>query len=191
MKIVRTHALSILAVGACAATLLLLLLSAAPHQAQAQNRGDSRVQRGFAISPVPMNLQGKNPDLVGLGSYYVNAVSDCNACHTWQTWAPGGNPYLGQPKQINVARFLAGGRNNFPIPGIVSRDITPYADGLPAGLTLPEFIQSIRTGHDSDDGELLQIMPWPWFQDMTDTDLAAIYEYLRSIPPIQPGPGAG
>jgi hypothetical protein len=90
-----------------------------------------------------------------------------------------------------VARFLAGGRNNFPVPGIVSRDITPYVDGLPAGLTLPEFIQSIRTGHDSDDGELLQIMPWPWFQDMTDTDLAAIYEYLRSIPPIQPGPGAG
>ncbi len=25
-------------------------------------------------------------------------------------------------------------------------------------------------------------MPWPVFQDMTDQDLRAIYEYLRSIP---------
>ena len=35
--------------------------------------GDSRIQIGFRIAPVPLNLEGKNPALVGLGSYIVNA----------------------------------------------------------------------------------------------------------------------
>jgi hypothetical protein len=36
-------------------------------------------------------------------------------------------------------------------------------------------------------GDLLQVMPWPIFQDMTDHDLRAIYEYLKAIP-CNPGP---
>jgi hypothetical protein len=39
------------------------------------------------------------------------------------------------------------------------------------------------------DGELLQIMPWPIFHNMTDHDLRAIYEYLPAIPCIA-GPPA-
>ena len=30
---------------------------------------DSRIEQGFEIAPVPLNLEGKNPALVGLGSY--------------------------------------------------------------------------------------------------------------------------
>jgi hypothetical protein len=33
-------------------------------------------------------------------------------------------------------------------------------------------------------GALLQIMPWPPFQDLSDHDLRAIYEYLKAIPCI-------
>jgi hypothetical protein len=39
------------------------------------------------------------------------------------------------------------------------------------------------------DGNLLQIMPWPNDQDMTDRDLEAIYEYLSAIPCVA-GPPA-
>jgi hypothetical protein len=34
---------------------------------------------------------------------------------------------------------------------------------------------------------ILQVMPWPTFQNMTDQDLRAIYEYLRAVP-CNPGP---
>jgi hypothetical protein len=34
------------------------------------------------------------------------------------------------------------------------------------------------------DGNLLQIMPWPTFSNMSDHDIAAIYEYLSAIPCI-------
>jgi hypothetical protein len=34
------------------------------------------------------------------------------------------------------------------------------------------------------DGNLLQVMPWPTFANMTDHELDAIYEYLTAIPCI-------
>jgi hypothetical protein len=157
------------------------------------DRGDgidrSRVEQGFAIAPVPLDLHGKNRNLVGYGSYLVNAVAGCSDCHTNPTYLPGGNPFLGQPKQVNAAHYLAGGQQFGPF---VSRNLTPEANGLPEGHTYDEFVQIMRTGIDFDHahpqfGPLLQVMPWPTFQNMTDRDLRAIYEYLRSIPPATPG----
>ena len=43
---------------------------------------EAKVQIGFEIAPVPLNLQNKNRHKVGLGSYIVNASADCNGCHT-------------------------------------------------------------------------------------------------------------
>ena len=75
----------------------------------------------------------------------------------------------------------------------VSRNITPDQTGKPAGLTLGEFINLMRTGQDPDAplGVLLQVMPWPVFGKKTDRELKAIYEYLSAIPsrPDNPNPG--
>jgi hypothetical protein len=38
------------------------------------------------------------------------------------------------------------------------------------------------------DGNLLQIMPWPTYQNMSDDDLRAIYEYLSAIPCLEGEP---
>jgi hypothetical protein len=146
---------------------------------------ESTIQRGFDIAPVPLNLKGKNRALVGLGSYIVN-TGGCNDCHTNPSYAPGGDPFAGQPEQINVPCYLSGGTDF----GIVrSRNLTPDSDGLPSGLTLEEFIHILRTGEDTTspgnpvfDGGLLQVMPWPVFGKKTTRDLTAIYEYLRAIP---------
>ena len=37
------------------------------------------------------------------------------------------------------------------------------------------------------DGSLLQVMPWPHFQNMSDHDLLAIYTYLSAIPCLSTG----
>ena len=144
----------------------------------------SQIKRGYEINPVPLDLKGKNRALVGLGSYIVNS-GGCNDCHTNPSYAPGGNPFLGQPEQVNTAGFLAGGQQFGPF---TSANITPDALGRPAGLTLQQFITTMRTGHNPLDppGVLLQVMPWPAFGKKTDHDLAAIYEYLRAIPSIEP-----
>ncbi|MEO5766040.1 MAG: cytochrome C, partial [Casimicrobiaceae bacterium] len=153
---------------------VFLLVGMGPARADnddAKEDSDSVIQRGFAISPVPLNLKRKNRALVGLGSYIVNS-GGCNDCHTNPAYAPGGNPFLGQPEQINVAQYLAGGRT-FPPSPFVSANLTPDASGKPAGLTLQQFITTIRTGHNPLDppGMLLQVMPWPVFAKKTDRDL--------------------
>ena len=54
---------------------LVLIISVGQEKANAEN-GSSRVQQGLAIAPVPLDLQGRNRALVGLGSYIVNAQAD-------------------------------------------------------------------------------------------------------------------
>ena len=177
---------------------------------------ESKIREGFAIAPVMLNLVGKNREMVGLGSYIVNAVGDCNGCHSQgppTEFLAGGNAFLLSPpfqgKPItNPATYLSGGRDFGPfvnLPHLYSRNLTPDKTGLPeGGHTLKEFIQIMRHGTDFDavhpncpsakgippgnclaapfNGDLLQVMRWPSFQNMTDHDLEAIYEYLKAIP---------
>jgi hypothetical protein len=103
--------------------------------------GESQIQRGLAISPVPLNLAGKNRSLVALGSYIVNAQGGCNDCHTWRVdatepgggsnYEAGGNPFLGEQERIYAAGYLGGGRPFFG--PVISRNLTPDASGLPLG----------------------------------------------------------
>jgi hypothetical protein len=51
-----------------------------------QGNEESKIKQGFAIAPVPLNLEGKNRALVGLGSYVANAQAECNGCHTQGTF---------------------------------------------------------------------------------------------------------
>ena len=147
---------------------------------------ESTIQRGFDISPVVLNLKGKNRALVGLGSYIVN-TGGCNDCHTNPSYVLGGDPFAGQPEQINVPCYLSGG-TDFGI--LRSRNLTPDDQGRPAGLSLEDFIHVLRTGEDTTspgdpvfDNNLLQIMPWPVFGKKTTRELTAVYEYLKAIPP--------
>ena len=147
----------------------------------------SRVAIGYRVNPVPLQLRGKNRMLVGLGSYLVNAAGGCNDCHTHPSFAPGGDPFQGETEIINTAQFLAGGRQFGPV---TSANITPDELGRPAGLTFEEFEHLLRTGRE-EDGEILQVMPWNVYGNMTRLDLRAIYEYLSAIPsfPDNPEPG--
>ena len=150
---------------------------------------DGRMVVGFRISPVQLDLRGKNPGLVGLGSYFVNAGGGCNDCHTHPNYAPGGDPFQGQPEVINTEQFLAGGRQFGPV---TSPNITPDDQGRPAGLTFEEFFQLLRTGRDPHDkNRIQQVMPWNIYGNMTSTDLRAIYEYLRAIPSLPDNPNPG
>ena len=145
----------------------------------------SRIQRGFALAPVPLKLRHRNKELVGLGSYIVNAQGACNDCHTCPPFTPDHDPYTGGDGLPNAANYLAGGTAFGPF---VSRNITPDETGRPAGLTRDEFIELMRTGHDPDNpGVLLQVMPWPIYGRMLRSDLAAVYEYLSAIPHAEPG----
>jgi hypothetical protein len=164
------------------------------RQSPALGAGElGRILRGFRISPVQLNLNRKDLALVGLGSYLVNAAGGCNDCHTSPSYLQGGNPFMGETKLVNTEHFLAGGT---PFGPVVSRNLTiDRTSGLPAGLTLAQFLETMRTGKDQKNlhpqlSPRLQVMPWPVYQDMIDRDLRAIYEYLGAIPHAEPPPAS-
>jgi len=212
-------------VGATAAFAAIILagmsISSTHGQAQsALSPDEAKIEQGFDIAPVPLNLVGRNRALVGLGSYIVNALADCNGCHTRDAsteYTDHGNPYFLPPPNgpfkgritVNPATYLGGGNDFGPYPGLqhlYTRNLTPDKTGRPeGGHTLQEFITIMRTGKDYDhlhptctgapngsgscvpapfNGDVLQIMPWPTFKNMSDGDLRAIYEYLSAIPCI-------
>lgn len=176
--------LAILAGGAAVA--LLASVDPTPaHDGQSEG-SESRIQRGLESAPVTLNMHGKNRALVALGSYFVNALGACNDCHTCPSYAPGHNPFDGVGDgAINGTNYLAGG---VPFGPFTSRNLTPDANGLPAGMTRAEFIQTIRTGHSPNSGgATLQVMPWPILRNLNNRDLKAIYEYLSALPHAEPG----
>ena len=154
-------------------------------------QGASKISQGAAISPVPLNMKGLNPALVREGSYIVNAQGGCNDCHTVPSYAPGGNPFFGQPEQINTPCYLAGGAMFGPFQ---SRNLTLSA----RVRTLEQFTDIMRNGTDyrrdmngnPDGTPILQVMPWPVYGKMSDREIAAIYEFLNAIPLINPRPAA-
>lgn len=153
----------------------------------------NRIRIGFDIAPVKLKLHGKDRQLVGLGSYLVNAVGGCNDCHTNPSYAPGHDPFQGGDGKINSEHYLAGGRFFGPGPHgpIISANITPDSKGKPAGLSFHQFRRAIRTGDDPDKpGQKLLVMPWPVYRNLSDHDLEAIYEYLSAIPHAEPVPAS-
>ena len=151
------------------AIVLAVMSIRAPRAHANANDDDYRIQIGFKIAPVPLNLEGRDRTKVGLGSYLVNAVGDCNGCHTSGSaplglypYVTGHNPYFNQPDKIDPTVYLAGGTpfgtvgtatgpNGYSGPVIISRNLTPDKNGRPeGGHTLDEFRQIFRHGTDFD-----------------------------------------
>jgi hypothetical protein len=173
----------------CALVLVGAVVSGADDKDK-DKKDESRIKRGFEIAPVTLTFKKKDHDLVGLGSYIVNAQGACSDCHTCPTYAPGHNPYSGGDGQVDAAHYLAGG---VPFGPFVSANLTPDAvTGVPdEGHSLQQFKSLMHTGRDPVDGDIIQVMPWPIYRFMTDDDLEAVYAYLKAIPHAEPGACGG
>src|ERR1700676_3894164 len=114
----KTRSISlILLIAAVALTFGLLSKTPVKAQSDDDGEGDSRIERGFDAAPVKLNLKGKDRALVGLGSYIVNVLVDCNGCHSAGPATQfTSNPYLRTPPfvppaKVNPATYLGGGRD--------------------------------------------------------------------------------
>jgi hypothetical protein len=175
-RIVKAAAVALSIAG----TLVFVDMHLASTRVHADDQWDSEQQLaeiGLRIAPSFINIDGKDPTLVGLGSFIVNAQADCNGCHgsnPASEYLPTNNPYFLPPNnrraEYDQATYMNGGQNfgpagpgivtdmNSPLyagpglgPNIISRNLTPDHTGLPeGGHDLASFIIIMRTGHDFD-----------------------------------------
>lgn len=140
----------------------------------------------FILHTIPGDapVNNKRPDpsnSIAYGEYIFTAAS-CNDCHTQ---ADKGEPIAGME--------LAGGFEfKFPNGTVRSANITPDEETGIGTWTKEAFIAKFKSYSDSvftsspvKEGELNTIMPWIMYSGMTEADLGAIYDYLRTVKPIK------
>ncbi|MBT0963599.1 c-type cytochrome [Denitromonas iodatirespirans] len=104
-------------------------------------------------------------DAVARGRYLVE-VADCNGCHTAGFAESGG--------AVPEADRLTGMNVGFSGPWGVSYPANLRLSA--AGMSERDWLARARAGG-------LPPMPWPALKAMSDTDLRAIYAYLRALGP--------
>jgi len=139
---------------------------------------------------------------VARGQYLVT-IMGCNDCHTPMKMGPDG-PELdlarrlaGHPQTLVMpsapaleapwAWAAAGTNTAFSGPWGVSftANLTPDRDTGLGDWTEKMFIDTLRTGRHQGRGRpILPPMPWPMYRHASDEDLAAVFAYLRSLPPV-------
>lgn len=102
---------------------------------------------------------------------YLFAAADCAACHTDEKG--GGAP-------------LAGGRPIKTIFGtFFSPNITPDATTGIGRWNEADFHRAMREGKGRHGEYLYPVFPFPSFTGMSDQDIADLYGYLMSLPPVK------
>ncbi|MGH2552812.1 MAG: c-type cytochrome [Chitinophagaceae bacterium] len=127
---------------------------------------------------VDENKRPPETDAVNYGQYLVNA-SVCSDCHT----------PMNEKGEYDFSKMFAGGFV-FKLPSnkVNTSNITPDATGL--GTWSEERFMNKFTicrekgGCDYDPGSQNTTMPVIAYSGMTDTDLKAIYAFLRTVKPI-------
>ncbi|HCV42226.1 MAG TPA: cytochrome C [Bacteroidetes bacterium] len=115
------------------------------------------------------------------GKYLVNAAS-CIECHTQAV----------KGEKVKGMEFAGGREFPFPNGTIRTANITPDEETGIGLWTKDVFISRFKAFADSssqrqnaDSAKYYTIMPWTMFAGMTNEDLGAVYEYLRTIPPVK------
>ncbi len=130
-------------------------------------------------------------EILSRGQYIFTSVQGC-ACHIPRN--PDGS--------YNTNLYLAGAPSNPPPVGhpatvgwttrawkkVYARNITPDPETGIGKWTEADFTAAMTTGRAPDGRILDPVMPWPRFQALTDSDLKAIWAYLRTLKPIKNKP---
>ncbi len=137
-----------------------------------------RLKGSLTPEPVPASVPA--PDLsdpVRRGAYLVR-IGACAECHSRKTTDPKN---FFQP--IPGLEFAGGVVFKGPWGKVASANLTPDPSGIPY-YDEALFLQAMRTGRVGA-RKLNPVMPWGYFQNMTDEDLKAIFAYLKTLNPVK------
>ncbi len=147
----------------------------------------------FSPKPLagPVSAPDRN-DRVAYGKYLVT-IAACSECHA--TKDDKNQPIAGR-------EFAGGWEMHAPTFRVIPPNITPHPATYIGQATKEEFIGRFRTFANYTVETAPQapkgrntLMPWISYSGMTDEDLGAIYDYLKTRPPVEhkvnPFPDAG
>ena len=99
---------------------------------------------------------------VELGEHIVQVCSGCHGANL------SGGKLAGDP--------------NMPIVA----NLTPHESGL-LSWTEEDFVRALREGKRRDGSDINPMMPWRAYANMSDTEIRAIWAFLRTVPAVEKG----
>lgn len=126
-------------------------------------RSGSIIRRVYEVPEVALALPGDSA-LLARGRHLVEAVVKCGDCH-------GEN--LGGAVMIDA----------MPFARVVAPNLTRGRGGVGESLSDAQLLRAIRHGVAAD-GRGLAVMPAPSYIYLSDSDLAAIAAFVRSLPAV-------
>jgi mono/diheme cytochrome c family protein len=140
---------------------------------------------GLLVRTMPAPARpGQRPpasDPVRTGEYLVRAAS-CAECHTMQR---KGTPVSGM-------EFAGGYEFRLPFGIVRSANITPDEETGIGEMSKEQFASKFRALDPAKSPPAAvkpeapnTVMPWTLYAGMTDEDLAALYDYLRTLKPVR------
>ncbi|HEV7609736.1 MAG TPA: hypothetical protein VGO61_20545 [Steroidobacteraceae bacterium] len=170
------------------------------------------VAASFARAAEP-TVPADSGDSLARGKYLVT-IAGCNDCHTPLKMTPEGprpdfdRMLSGHPEALAMPPapalpagpwLVTVGATNTAWAGpwgvSFTANLTPDRETGLGKWTVRNFTETIRSGRHLGRGrEILPPMPIPMYKHFTDSDLAAIFGYLQSIPAVKnrvPEPRAG
>ena len=132
------------------------------------------------LPPVAHVPEPDKSDAIGYGKYLVT-VGHCDLCHT--PTDEQGNPIPGMEFAGGAPLIGPWGPDPKKMITVASLNLTPDPSGI-SYFDEKMFIEVIRTGTVKA-RRLSNVMPWPYFRNLSDDDLKAIFAYLRTLKPVQ------
>lgn len=171
---------------------------------------DQSKSTGAASATTPKSDEPADHDAVVKRGEYMVTIGGCNDCHTpWIMGPKGPEPDMtrmlsGHPESMTldtVPTAIKGWEGMTAASTLTAfhggwgtsyaMNLTPDSLGGIGTWTEDMFIKTIRSGKHWGHGRpIMPPMPWFNYRKMTDSDLKAVYAYLRTIPPIRNTPPA-
>jgi hypothetical protein len=135
------------------------------------------------IKSVPKNYIPKAvPDKNNPAEYgrYMITISGCMECHT----------PMNEGVPVEGKDYSGGVEMDLPFGMVRSANLTPDMETGIGGWSKEMFIARFRYFLNDESKKMRAdnvqtIMPWTFYAGMTDEDLGAIYDYLRTVPPVK------
>jgi mono/diheme cytochrome c family protein len=136
-----------------------------------------------AGSVLEMETIPRTPERLARGKYLVEGVLQCWACHSENDFTK--RPFQVKPGKKGGGFVFPNVELDLPEPNrIVAPNISPDPEYGAGKWKDADFVRALRQGIGHDGRTLFPLMPYPFFRNLSDEDLAAAIVYVRSIPAV-------
>ena len=162
----------------CCAVFAFIVISGSAAGKAAQSTASATSKSVLEMDVIP-----RTPERLERGKYLVEGLLQCPACHSevnFATRPPA--PFPGATLGGHIFNDVELGLP--PENRVVAPNISPDPEFGAGKWKDADFVRALRQGIGHDGRTLFPLMPYEFFRNLSDEDLAAAIVYVRSLPPV-------